>query len=96
VDNLGQLRELKAAIERRIEDLENPPEEWQPPEGAIEVRRAAQGHYALELVRCGKERCRCATDDQAKHGPYWYLYRYVSPGKYSKTYVGRELLPEAL
>jgi hypothetical protein len=91
IPDLGELRRLKAAVEKRIEDLEKAPEEWQPPEAAVEVRRTARGCYALELVRCGKERCRCATDDRARHGPYWYLYRYVSPGKYSKKYIGRYL-----
>lgn len=86
-----QLRGLKAAIERRLEDSERVVEEWQPPEGAVEVRRSSRGHYALEWVRCGKERCRCAGVGEEKHGPYWYFYRYVGGRKYTKSYVGREL-----
>ena len=58
--DLDQLRELKAAIERRLVALERAKEEWQPPEGTVEVRRTSRGHYALEWVFCGKERCRCA------------------------------------
>ncbi len=84
ITDLDQLRDLKTAIEDRMADLEQPEEEWQPPEGAIETRRAAEGHYALEWVRCGKERCRCAQADGKKHGPYWYLYRYAGGRKYSK------------
>jgi hypothetical protein len=90
IAHLSELRRLKAALERRTEELEEAEKEWQPPEGAVEVRRTPQGHYALERVRCGKERCRCATGGKM-HGPYWYHYRHVGPGKYSKTYIGREL-----
>ncbi len=93
--DLEELRRVKAAAEERIADhLEKPEEDFRPREQTIETRLAAQGHYALELVKCGKDRCRCANGGKL-HGPYWYLYRHVGNRKYSKTYIGRELPAEA-
>ena len=33
------------------------------------------GSYVLQMVRCGKPTCRCASGSGELHGPYWYLYR---------------------
>jgi hypothetical protein len=93
INDLEQLQEVQAAVEQRIADLEQQAREWQPPAAAVEVRTTPRGHYALEFVRCGKERCRCVSGPG--HGPYWYHYRSVGNGKYSKTYVGRERPEEA-
>lgn len=49
--------------------------------------------YQLELVRCGKERCRACGRGYA-HGPYWYAYRKEG-GRLRKRYVGKELPAEA-
>ena len=45
--------------------------------------------YRKELVRCGKEGCKCSEGEL--HGPYWYGY-YRSPrsGRVVKKYLGKE------
>jgi hypothetical protein len=47
--------------------------------------------YRLVLIRCGKERCRCATG--SGHGPYWYVY-WWEDGKTRSEYVGKKLPKE--
>ena|SRR5205085_2896854 len=54
----------------------------------LESRRAAHKTYRLELVRCGKERCRCV--EGKLHGPYWYAY-WTKGGKTRSQYVGKKL-----
>jgi hypothetical protein len=44
--------------------------------------------YRLELVKCGKLTCRCATGQL--HGPYWYAYQRQA-GKVKSWYVGKQL-----
>ena len=48
------------------------------------------GHktYRLESVRCGKEKCRCASGEL--HGPYWYAY-WSEDGRTKSQYVGKKL-----
>lgn len=54
-------------------------------DGSIRERRVT---YQLELIRCGKTRCRCKSGEL--HGPYWFAYwRHV--GRKRKRYVGAEL-----
>lgn len=45
--------------------------------------------YRQELVRCGKNTCRCSTEGKL-HGPYWYSYQRVN-GKLKSRYVGKIL-----
>ena len=44
--------------------------------------------YQLELVQCGKRKCR------RWHGPYWYGY-WTAGGKTRSIYIGKALLPAA-
>jgi len=44
--------------------------------------------YQQELVRCGKEKCKCTNG--SKHGPYWYAY-YRKNGRTASKYIGKEL-----
>jgi Family of unknown function (DUF6788) len=57
-----------------------------------EVRQDKRGTrsvtYQLELIRCGKERCRCRMG--GGHGPYWFAY-WKHVGKKRKRYIGVEL-----
>lgn len=45
--------------------------------------------YQLELVQCGKPRCR------RWHGPYWYAY-WSSKGKTRSMYIGKLLRPASV
>ncbi len=44
--------------------------------------------YQLELVQCGKPKCR------KWHGPYWYAY-WTSGGRTRSLYIGKLLRPAA-
>jgi hypothetical protein len=47
------------------------------------------GTYRLEMVSCGKARCRKCADGPG-HGPYWYRY-YRRDGRVVSKYVGKTL-----
>lgn len=34
-----------------------------------------RGSLGERWIKCGKERCACARDEAARHGPYWSLTR---------------------
>lgn len=38
-------------------------------------RPMRRGSLGERFIKCGKERCACATDDLARHGPYFSLTR---------------------
>jgi hypothetical protein len=41
----------------------------------LEVRPAqGGGSNVRQLVKCGKDHCRCAKPGGDLHGPYWYLF----------------------
>lgn len=60
----------------------------------VEQRRLARVTYQLELVRCGKPRCRCTVPGERPHGPYWYLYRWNGQ-KVVSEYVGKVLVEKS-
>lgn len=49
--------------------------------------------YQLELVKCGKEGCKCRRGEL--HGPYWYAYQRQGK-KFKSSYIGKtfKLPPE--
>lgn len=44
--------------------------------------------YRLEMIRCGKENCKCTRGKL--HGPYWYSYTRVKD-KVESQYIGKKL-----
>lgn len=44
--------------------------------------------YRLEMVKCGKKKCKC--NKGKLHGPYWYAYHWDGK-KLSSTYIGKTL-----
>jgi hypothetical protein len=40
-------------------------------------RPMRRGSLGERFIKCGKARCACATDEQARHGPYFSLTRTV-------------------
>ncbi len=50
--------------------------------------------YQLQWRRCGRRQtCRCHTDREARHGPYWYAYwRDPLTKKLRSRYVGKKLV----
>lgn len=83
-----ELAELEHVIDERRRELAL---EAKRPRGreVLEERRGLVGGYVyrLELVKCGKASCRCATGKG--HGPYWYAYAW-SRGRTVSYYVGRD------
>jgi hypothetical protein len=71
----------------------------------VEVRRGEKrpkkkergGSYQLELIACGKEKCKCNRG--ALHGPYWYEYRWSvrsRPKRLVSRYIGKPGSPAAV
>lgn len=50
--------------------------------------RATHKTYQREMVRCGKEGCRCSRGEL--HGPYWYAYS-TEGGRTRSEYIGKDL-----
>lgn len=80
--NFRQLVELDAWLHSLIKSLESA--------GDQKAMKYTAGHktYRSEMVRCGKESCKCA--EGRLHGPYWYAY-WTEGGKTKSQYVGKEL-----
>jgi hypothetical protein len=84
------LAEVIAQEQEQIESVGIP---IQPGREVVESRTSGKVTYRLEMVKCGKLACRCASG--LLHGPYWYAYHKHS-GRLKSRYVGKELaeLPE--
>jgi hypothetical protein len=54
----------------------------------VAVKTVGHKTYQRELVRCGKEHCKCAGGEL--HGPYWYAY-WKEGGRTRSKYIGKEL-----
>jgi hypothetical protein len=57
-------------------------------QGLQGARRTARKTYRLQVVRCGKENCKCRKG--SLHGPYWYAC-WVENGKTKSQYIGKKL-----
>lgn len=55
-----------------LEDLEDVPPPVKAGRTVVKTERRGRITLQLELVCCGKARCRCARGKG--HGPYWYGY----------------------
>jgi hypothetical protein len=53
----------------------------------LEEQKTKHKTYRLESVRCGKQKCRCASGEL--HGPYWYAY-WSEGGKTRSMYLGKK------
>jgi hypothetical protein len=57
-------------------------------QGLEGARRTARKTYRLQVIRCGKETCKCRKGNL--HGPYWYAC-WVENGKTKSQYIGKKL-----
>ncbi len=87
--------ELQAALERIEQELvrrELEEREEKATREVVETKHTPKGSYQLELVDCGKDRCKkCAKGPS--HGPYWYHY-FRRGGRLTSRYIGKNLPPE--
>lgn len=85
----NELEELIASLARLVKS--RMPDD--PPPSAsrivIEQRRMRKATLQLELVKCGKPRCRVCKVAPA-HGPYWYAY-WKHEGRTRTKYIGKKL-----
>jgi hypothetical protein len=88
-----ELEELRSRIEaeltRRVIAEREPAKARQ----VVEERPASAGTLRLEMVKCGKERCKKCERGEG-HGPYWYLY-FRRDGKLRSRYKGK-MIPDEL
>ena len=95
--------QIRTAHTAELEDLRNRIEaeltkrqlaEQEPAEGrrVLEERPASAGTLRLEMVKCGKERCKKCERGEG-HGPYWYLY-FRHNGKLRSRYIGKMIRDE--
>jgi hypothetical protein len=89
----SELEALRNRIEAELTRREVAEQEPASGRQVVEEKPAHAGTLRLEMVRCGKDRCKkCAAGEG--HGPYWYLY-FRRDGKLSSRYIGK-VLPDDL
>jgi hypothetical protein len=86
---LDELRDLAVRIAALIDEREKAtaPPPPQPSRVVIEERRTPSATLRLELIKCGKVRCRVCRSGPA-HGPYWYAY-WKQDGRSRSKYIGQ-------
>lgn len=52
-----------------------------------------RGSLGQRWMKCGKERCACATDEGARHGPYFSLTRRVGGRTRSRRLTAEQARP---
>jgi len=79
---------LSEAIAHEQQQIERADIPVQSGREVVELRTSGKVTYRLEMVKCGKLACRCASGQL--HGPYWYAYQKQA-GRLKSRYVGKEL-----
>jgi hypothetical protein len=89
----GELGSLRDRIEAELARRELADTKLIPGRQIVEERPASAGTLRLEMVKCGKDRCKKCERGEG-HGPYWYLY-FRRNGKLTSRYIGK-MIPEDL
>ncbi|MGH9381713.1 MAG: DUF6788 family protein [Thermoanaerobaculia bacterium] len=55
-----------------------------------QARPMRRGSLGVRFIKCGKARCACATDDTARHGPYFSLTRSRTRGTQSRRLTAEQ------
>jgi hypothetical protein len=88
--SLGQLRKLDEWLHeliRSAEEVERARKSSSRKQTVAE-RTLDNKTYRLESIRCGKEKCKCASGKL--HGPYWYSYTRIKD-KVKSQHIGKSL-----
>jgi hypothetical protein len=91
---ITELEELRTRIEAELTHRELAESEPANDRQVVEQRPASAGTLRLEMVKCGKDRCKKCERGEG-HGPYWYLY-FRRNGKLASRYIGKTEDPEAV
>jgi hypothetical protein len=51
-----------------------------------EFELVCSGSLVRRMIKCGKPNCRCASDKDARHGPYWQ-WGHMRAGKPTHRFV---------
>ena len=87
--SLRQLRSLDEWVHELIARAQAHAREEKPrAKQVVEEWTLENKTYRLEGVRCGKDKCKCASG--RLHGPYWYSYTREQ-GRVKSQYVGKQL-----
>ena len=89
----GELEDLRNRIEAEFARRELAKREPAAGRQVVEERPASAGTLRLEMVKCGKDRCKKCKEGKG-HGPYWYLY-FRRNGKLTSRYIGK-MIPDDL
>lgn len=86
---VGTLRELRGYIDDLIAHKQRPPAV--PDDGDVVSEQhevdGKTGTVVEEMVKCGKDGCKCSEGDL--HGPYNYLYYRDAKGTMTSEYLGK-------
>src|SRR3954469_25089866 len=81
------LEDLRNRIEAELARRELAEREPASGRQVVEERPASASTLRLEMVKCGKDRCKKCERGEG-HGPYWHLY-FCRNGKLASKYIGK-------
>jgi len=90
---MPELVTLRNRIETELTRREHAEREPTPGRQVVEEKLHSTGTLRLEMVKCGKDRCKKCERGEG-HGPYWYLY-FRRNGKLISRYIGK-MIPDKL
>ena len=90
---MPELVTLRNRIETELTRREHAEREPTPGRQVVEEKLHSTGTLRLEMVKCGKDRCKKCERGEG-HGPYWYLYLRRN-GKLISRYIGK-MIPDKL
>ena len=85
----SELEALRDRIEAELARRELTDREPTPGRQVVDEQPANAGTLRLEMVKCGKDRCKKCERGEG-HGPYWYLY-FRRNGKLTSRYIGKTI-----
>lgn len=86
--DVSTLKATREFVDELIAGKERPVETDELPDDATVVDDGTDGYVVEELVKCGKDGCKCASGAESDmHGPYEYRYYRDDDGTLRKEYV---------
>ncbi len=78
---------LKSLIKERKQAAQRKPIPVKKGREVVESQHQGMVTYRLEMVKCGKKKCKC--NKGKLHGPYWYAY-WTENNKLKSQYLGKK------